>query len=287
MTGYIKAFKPELKIKDYETYRGVYCSVCKALGRLYSPIAQLLLSFDFTFLSIVRLALASQGCCFSESRCPYNLTKKCLKCSDTAEIDRSADIVILVSFYKLKDNIADSGFFKGLLYRLVMPIAKLMHHKAALREPFLDKAIAGAMAEQSKIEKREEQSLDAAADSSAKGLAAVFSQGYYGDDKQALWRFGYMLGRWVYIIDAVDDLQKDIKSGSYNPLKFKFPTVEEASSDEFRAYAEGILNLTAGEVTLIFKDIKVNRFKDIIDNIIYDGMYSTQKTVLDRRCGEK
>lgn len=60
MTGYIKAFKPELKIKDYELYRGVYCSECRVLGKLYTPIARMLLSYDFTFLSIVRLALQEQ-----------------------------------------------------------------------------------------------------------------------------------------------------------------------------------------------------------------------------------
>ena len=61
MTGYIKAFKPELKIKDYELYRGVYCSECRVLGRLYTPIARMLLSYDFTFLSIVRLLFRSSA----------------------------------------------------------------------------------------------------------------------------------------------------------------------------------------------------------------------------------
>lgn len=287
MTGYIKAFKPEMKIKDYEMYKGVYCSVCKALGRLYSPLAQLLLSFDFTFLSILRMALVPECCKFTSGRCPYNPVKKCLKCSDSTETNRSADIVIIISYYKLKDNIADSVFFKSLLYRCLMPIAKIMHRKAALRQPFLEKAVAGAMAEQNKIEKRNEQSFDIAADPSAKGLAAVFSQGYYGDNKQQLWRFGYMLGRWVYLIDAIDDLQKDIKTDSYNPFRYKFKTQEEASSKEFRTFAEQMLNVTAGEAVNILKDIKLYRFNDIIENIVYDGLYNVQETVLDRRCGEK
>ena len=60
MTGYIKAFKPELKIKDYELYRGVYCSECRVLGRLYTTIERMLLSYAFTFLPTVRLALPEQ-----------------------------------------------------------------------------------------------------------------------------------------------------------------------------------------------------------------------------------
>ncbi len=287
MTGYIKAFKPELKIKDYEIYKGVYCSVCKALGRLYSPLAQLLLSFDFTFLSLVRIAVKPECKNFTSGRCCYNPVKKCLKCNEKDEIERSADIVIMVSYYKLKDDIADSGFIKRFFLRLLLPIAKLMHRKAVLREPFLDDAIKAAMSEQSEIELNEKTSVDIAADPSAKALAAVFSQGYYGDDKQLLWRFGYMLGRWVYLIDAAEDIVEDIESGSFNPFKAKFPTKQAADSDEFKSYVEGILNMTAGEVAATFEKVKFYRFKDIIENVIYDGLYSVQNDILNRRCEKK
>lgn len=129
MTGYIKAFKPELKIKDYELYRGVYCSECRVLGRLYTPIARMLLNYDFTFLSIVRLALQEQCGKFEKGRCCVNPAKKCLKCTDDAELERSADVVIIVSYYKLLDDIADGGFFKRLACRLIKPALSLMHKK--------------------------------------------------------------------------------------------------------------------------------------------------------------
>ena len=134
MTGYIKAFKPELKIKDYELYRGVYCSECRVLGKLYTPIARMLLSYDFTFLSIVRLALQEQCGKFEEGRCCANPAKKCLKCTEDAELERSADVVIIVSYYKLLDDIADGGFFKRLACRLIKPALSLMHKKAAKRQ---------------------------------------------------------------------------------------------------------------------------------------------------------
>ena len=153
MTGYIKAFKPELKIKDYELYRGVYCSECRVLGRLYTPIARMLLSYDFTFLSIVRLALQEQCGKFEKGRCCVNPAKKCLKCTDDAELERSADVVIIVSYYKLLDDIADGGFFKRLACRLIKPALSLMHKKAARRQEMLDRAVAAAMEEQQKNRK--------------------------------------------------------------------------------------------------------------------------------------
>ena len=153
MTGYIKAFKPELKIKDYELYRGVYCSECRVLGKLYTPIARMLLSYDFTFLSIVRLALREKCSKFENGRCCVNPAKKCLKCTEDAELERSADVVIIVSYYKLLDDIADGGFFKRLACRLIKPALSLMHRKAAKRQEMLDRAVASAMKEQEKIEK--------------------------------------------------------------------------------------------------------------------------------------
>ena len=245
MTGYIKAFKPELKIKDYELYRGVYCSECRVLGKLYTPIARMLLSYDFTFLSIVRLALQEQCGKFEKGRCCVNPAKKCLKCTEDAELERSADVVIIVSYYKLLDDIADGGFFKRLACRLIKPALSLMHKKAARRQEMLDRAVSAAMEEQQKIEKSGTASLDEAADPSGKMLAAILSQGYYGEDKIQLWRFGYLLGRWIYLLDAVDDIEKDIKSGSYNPLKAKFPDANSLSGDEFRKFAKERLDLTA------------------------------------------
>lgn len=288
MTGYIKAFKPELKMKDYELYRGVYCSECRVLGKLYTPLARLLLSYDFTFLSIVRLAMQDECSAFEKGHCCINPAKKCLKCTETVELERSADMVVIVSYYKLMDDITDGGFFKKLACRLIQPALSLMHRKAALRQEMLDRAIAGAMREQQRIEKSGNVSLDEAADPSGKMLAAIFSQGYYGEDKMQLWRFGYLLGRWIYLLDAVDDIEKDIKSGSFNPLKSKFPTKESVLSDEFNAFVKERLDLTAGETERALSLLKINRFSDIIENVVCDGMLAAQTQVLkkEKECEE-
>ena len=281
MTGYIKAFKPELKIKDYELYKGVYCSECRVLGKLYTPIARMLLSYDFTFLSIVRLALREKCSKFENGRCCVNPAKKCLKCTEDAELERSADVVIIVSYYKLLDDIADGGFFKRLACRLIKPALSLMHRKAAKRQEMLDRAVASAMKEQEKIEKSGTASLDEAADPSGKMLAAIFSQGYYGEDKMQLWRFGYLLGRWIYLLDAVDD----IKSGSYNPLKSRFPDAESVSGEDFKNFAAERLDLTAGETANALDELKLNRFGNIIENIVCDGMLSSQTEILKKKQG--
>lgn len=149
----------------------------------------------------------------------------------------------------------------------------------------LDRAVASAMKEQEKIEKSGTASLDEAADPSGKMLAAIFSQGYYGEDKMQLWRFGYLLGRWIYLLDAVDDIEKDIKSGSYNPLKSRFPDAESVSGEDFKNFAAERLDLTAGETANALDELKLNRFGDIIENIVCDGMLSSQTEILKKKQG--
>ena len=268
------------------SFTEAYIARVRVLGRLYTPIARMLLSYDFTFLSIVRLALQEQCGKFEKGRCCVNPAKKCLKCTDDAELERSADVVIIVSYYKLLDDIADGGFFKRLACRLIKPALSLMHKKAARRQEMLDRAVAAAMEEQQKIEKSGTASLDEAADPSGKMLAAIFSQGYYGEDKIQLWRFGYLLGRWIYLLDAVDDIEKDIKSGSYNPLN-KVPDANSLSGDEFRKFAKERLDLTAGETANALGGLKFNRFGDIIENVVCDGMFASQTEVFRKKEGVK
>lgn len=278
MFGYIRAYKPEMKFKDYDIYKGVYCSLCKELGKRYGLIARLTLSYDFTFFAMVRMAVRTGCVKFRSSRCTFNPAKKCLDCGrgneDTAY---TADISMLMMYHKLRDNIADSGFFKRLLCLLAMPYAKHVYKKAKQRQPEAAKIIEEQMSRQSEIESRN-AGLDEAADPSAKMLSLLLALKIGCDNIESLKQFGYMTGRWVYIIDAADDCADDIKDGSFNPLKKRF---EEES---FSAYCGEMLNLTMGEAINNYKKLKINRFNDILENILYDGSEAVVNTVLKKGC---
>ena len=175
MLGYVRAFKPELKLREYEIYRGVYCSLCKALGRRYSPLAQLFLSYDFAFAALLRLAAADGGCSFAQSRCPYRPAKKCLRCEQTALFDACADALIITVYYKAVDDLRDPGFFSRLRAALLFPLVWLMHRKAAKASPEAERAVAEAMEQQRATEQAGQAGIDAAADASAQALGALAS----------------------------------------------------------------------------------------------------------------
>lgn len=281
MLGYVRAFKPEMKIKDFELYKGVYCSLCRSLGRLYSPLAQLFLSYDFALAAVLRLAVAESGCTFEQKRCPYNPAKKCMICSRREIIDYCAHALIITVYYKIIDNLHDGGIKNKIVAALIYPVVALMHKKAKKLAPNADKTVAEMMKKQTLTEKKNGVCLDEAAHGSADALGSIFAEGFEGKQKDALYSFGYMIGRFVYILDAADDLESDAKTGSFNPF-INENISDEASRAEFADKITGMLNLTQSQALEALDSLEINRFYDILDNIVFDGLTACAKKTLTK-----
>ncbi len=276
MLGYVRAYKPEMKFKDYEIYKGVYCTLCKSLGKRYGLLSRFILSYDLTFFAMVRMALRPECPHFKASRCSFNPAKKCLDCNrDNEDIAYAADVSVLLFYHKLCDNINDSKLLKKVLCRLVMPYAKHLYKKACERVGDVYKIIERQMARQQELEKNN-VSLDEAADPSAVMLSELLAHNITCNDCAPLKKFGYMVGRWVYVTDAVHDCEDDIKNNSFNPLKKRF------NSPDFNKYAEEMMNLTVGEAIISYKELKIYRFDDILTNVLYDGVYAVTRKVLKK-----
>ncbi|MBQ3006982.1 MAG: hypothetical protein IJD78_05410 [Clostridia bacterium] len=283
MLGYVRAFKPEMKIKDYELYRGVYCSLCRALGRNYSPIAQLFLSYDFAFAAVLRLAVMQSSCSFAQKRCPYNPAKKCMICSSREELDYCSHAVIITVFYKVLDNLHDKGLKSRLAAALIYPVVWLMHKKAARLAPEIDKIIGESMKKQAEAESKKSVGIDEAAHPSADALGRVIASGFEGEAAQMLYSLGYMVGRFVYILDAADDLEDDIGSGNFNPFREEFGDIANPEIRKgFAERAEQMLNLTHSGALDALDGTAKNRFEDILENIVFDGLENSKKTVIDK-----
>ena len=131
MFGYVRIYKPELKMAEFEHYQGVYCSLCKQLGKRYGVMARMTLSYDFTFLAVFRMALSDTCTGFKKGRCTFNPLKKRTCCCENTHVEFAADAATLLMYHKLKDNMADNGFFHSLPARLLLPFASRAKKKAA------------------------------------------------------------------------------------------------------------------------------------------------------------
>ncbi len=283
MLGYVKAFKPEMKMKDYELYKGIYCSLCRALGRNYSPTAQLFLSYDFAFAAVLRLAAAENGCSFVKKSCPYNPAKKCMICQSKETLDFCSHAIIITVFYKILDNMHDGGVKSKIIAYFLYPIVFLMHRKAKRLAPDIDKIICDSMKIQSETEKNKDVSIDEAAHPSADALGKIFSLGFDGEQKNALYSLGYMVGRYVYILDAADDLEDDLKNGSFNPFAQEYAGIKnEKIRTEFAQRVTGMLNLTQSNALDALDAVEKKRFEDILENTVLDGLDFSRERVLKK-----
>ena len=287
MLGYVKAFKPEMKMKDYELYRGIYCSLCRALGRNYSPIAQLFLSYDFAFAAVLRLAADENSCSFIRKRCPYNPAKKCMICQNRESLDFCSHAIIITVYFKILDNMHDAGFKSKLIAYLLYPIIFLMHKKAKRLAPDIDRIIGDSMKIQSETEKKNGIGIDEAAHPSADALGKIFSLGFDGERKNSLYTLGYMVGRYVYILDAADDLEDDLKNGSFNPFRAEYSEIKnENIRTEFAQRVTGMLNLTQSNALDALDSVEKKRFEDILENIVLDGLVFSAGKVLKKYFSE-
>ena len=188
---------------------------------------------------------------------------------------------MLMVYYKLRDNCVDNGFLKSIPSRLLLPIASAKRKKAAKRYPELAGQVQRMSETQFALEQDGCRSIDRAAEPTALLLSYLCMQAVPEEDtanRRILERFGYCLGRWIYLIDAADDLQKDQQSGGYNPILLsKIMTDEAASLDDARHYAGEVLNRTLNEAAAAYELLSLQRFQPIISNIIYEGLPFVQK----------
>lgn len=278
MFGYIRIAKPELKIKEYDTYKAVYCTLCRTLGKNYGIWTRFTLSYDFTFLSLLNMSL-SDGCDDAERKhCVCNPLKKCNYCKSDEKIKMPAAAAIIMVYYKLLDNIGDEKGIKKLGFIALKPLFSHAHKKAARLYPIIEEIISRYISEQSALESENCAELDRAADPTAKALSALLQ--LCSEDaaqKRVLERLGYCLGRYIYILDAACDLPEDIKSGSYNCLKASLEGEPENYAKE-RAVPQ--LYFCINEAGKAFELLDIKKYRTILGNIIYLGLEDTFKKEL-------
>lgn len=274
MFGYIRVYKPELRLKEWEMYKSVYCALCKKLGRDYGIFARLTLSYDFTFLACLKMSLIDSGCDIERKACAFNPLKKCNYCigiDDTLEFTGAGAMLLL--YYKMLDNISDEKGIKKLGSKIVFPFFKRARKKALKKYPELDEIFKEYTDKQAAVEKDNEKNIDRAAEPTAAMLSKLFERCSQNEsEKPALSRLGYCMGRYIYILDAAADYEQDIKYNRYNPFE----------NETFKEKAENQLEFCINEAILTFESIDFKKMKNILGNIIYLGLEDTYKKELKK-----
>ena len=287
--GYVRPQKSELLVREFEEYKAVYCALCRRLGRDYGPAARLVLNYDCTFYAVLRLAVSGvKAPRFTRGRCVANPLKRCSFCEENGgEFAAASALTVILTYCKVRDDLADSGFWRSLPLRAAFPFFALMHRRAARLFPELEEAAADFMREQSAAENAESPGVDAAAEPTARMLSRVFGQaGEAEETKRVLREAGYYLGRWTYLMDAADDMEKDIRRKTFNPFVLRFRldgnSAREAL-DEARDYANATLNGTLARLRAAVELLETGCFGPLVRNVVFLGLPEMQKERLYKK----
>lgn len=279
MFGYIRPLKAELKVREYEQYKSCYCALCHTLHERYGWISRFVLNYDFTFLAML-LWQSEDEPEYRCARCTASPFKKKTYCVSVHALEICAANSVILSWWKLKDNINDEGFIKTLRDRLLLILLRKAYKKAARDNPAFEENVRLSLEELRALEKTDSSSLDACADKFAKITALAAETA--GDARyRPLAQLLYHTGRFIYIIDACDDLQEDWRSGSFNPVARRFNIDNGKLTDAHIKELQTTLMHSCAIISAAYELLPENTWSPVTRNIIYLGMPSVATQVLD------
>lgn len=272
MFGYIIINKAEMKFKEFDVYHSFYCGICRELKRKYGIPGQLSLSYDMTFLAILLTGLYEPETERSSCKCiahPFenHETRR------NIFTEYAADMNALFAYYKCRDDWEDERKLWKLIYgRLLEGKAgkQLRAYSEKLRK------IALTMQNFSEAEQAENTDIDTLAGLFGKVMAEIVTpkEDEWSENLRAL---GFFLGKFIYLCDAYEDVEKDIKKGTFNPLKRRY------ECPDFEEECKTILMMMMSECCREFEKLPILENVEILRNILYSGVWGRYEAVHERR----
>lgn len=281
MFGYVRPVLDRLDEGQREAYQGVYCGLCHTLGDRYGWLARFTLQYDFTFLAILLMAGEEDSpVC---RRCPAHPLSRPKACVQGERMAMAADQSIILAWHKLSDDVDDHGVLTGLPYRLLRRLFRRAYRRASAAQPEFDRQVREGLARLKQLEQEQSPELDRVADAFA-GILSSAARAYPGGSpmRRTLEELLYHLGRWIYLMDAWDDLEEDRKAGRYNPLDARFRGRASQERDYLDITAAHSAKLAGAAANLM----DLGNWASIVENILYLGLPTVQETVLDGRWRE-
>lgn len=287
MLGYMVPDKPELKIKEYELYSAYYCGICKSIKKRYGQIPRLALNYDSVFLAVTLGSLFPSVEDIKLERCPVHPLKKRTVVYKEIVVDYAGDMMLLLAYYKLRDDRQDEKSLKALIGLAALKgtyekIMKIHREKCIMVEDRLD--------ELSKLERQKCPSLDRAAEPFASLMGEIFAADSIFEDENTLKllrKIGYHVGKWLYLIDAYDDLTEDAEKGNYNPLLIQWnyqPSQEKMEDFQSRIRQRTEFNLMfyLTELSKAFEGLVIQRNQGLVENMLYSGLLKKTEEILTK-----
>ena len=279
MFGYVTPLKPEMKIREYETFRAYYCGVCMHIKDNFGNVPRMTLNYDMTFLAILLDALHSEGPKFEMKRCiahPHNKKPMAIK---GEALSYAAAMNVSLIYYKLIDDVNDDKSLKSKVGAMVLSPYKKKFNRNVTK---VNDIIEENLNKLALLEKEKNfNSIDEICDPFSLIVANIlelYPEEIDNDSEELrsnLYNLGYAIGKWIYVIDALDDLEEDINNNKFNPINYLY-NKENKSYKEFIEEIKPRIEFTILNCGYNCKEaldmLPLKRNKEILENIISLGM---------------
>ncbi|QHI71857.1 DUF5685 family protein [Aminipila terrae] len=279
MLGYVVPDKGELKMREYEVYSAYYCGICKSIGRRYGQLPRITLSYDFVFLAVLLAALEREKDDIAKEHCIIHHIKRKPIVKENRAIEYAGDVMLILAYYKLMDDYYDDHSYKAKLAAtgLVPTIRKIQSHKGKLCRLTEENLKLLSQLEQDKCPE-----LDRVEEPFAQIMLEIFKNGGQNSESdesriKLLSHIGYHLGKWIYLMDAYEDVEENIKKDTFNPLLYRFEYEKTKESvQEFKKRIKTVVEFNLihylSEIGNAADLLDIKKNKGIIENIVYLGL---------------
>ena len=279
----------DLPREERDRFSRIYCGLCHTLGRRYGPAARMILNYDFTYLAIL-LSDREEGAVLHRRCAPHPVHGRDFL-EESPALVTAADESVILAYWQARDGAADHGPLRGLKYRGAAGALESAYRRAAAVRPGFDGAVRRELARLAELERTACPSLDAPADTFAALLSSAAGEVANPVRRRILEQMLYHLGRWVYLVDAADDLAEDARSGNYNPVALRFALQGGQWTPEKRAEFAVTLDHSIHMVATAFELWDFGVWRPVLERTIYHGLFQVGRAVLDgtfrRRRGAK
>ena len=279
MFGYVTPLKAELKVKDFARFKCYYCGLCCHIKKEFGNIPRISLNYDMTFLGLLLDALNPEELEVSIHRCALHLTEKKPVIANNKALSYAAAMNISLFYYKLLDDVHDDKNLKSKFFSVVLSPYKRKFAASIIK---INNDIKQCLNNLSALEENKSFTcIDEICDPFSNLVGIILRDYPYeliNDSlklRNTLYTLGYSIGKWIYLIDALDDLKSDMDKRKFNPINFLY-NKDSLTYDKFIEFIKPKIEFTILNCGYSCKEnlekLQLNRNEDILYNIIELGL---------------
>ena len=295
MFGYVTPLTPELKVREYHMFRSYYCGLCFHIKKYFGNIPRMTLNYDMTFLGVLLDSLSDEKLEVKKKRCIIHPINKHAIVENNIALEYAAEMNVSLFYSKLIDDVQDDKDLKSKMGTIILSPYK---HKFSKEANLINEVIQKELSALNKLESTKNfNSLDEICHPFSNIVANIFKlyPNKLKDDsnelRENLYRMGYSLGKWIYVIDALDDLKDDMDKNKFNPINYLY-NKENKPYDEFFAQIKDRIEFTilnSGATCLeCLRKFDLSKNKETLENIIELGMMDKYSNIINPcKCEDK